>query len=118
MALVSSGAAGAAPAKGKGKKPADAVEQESAEQRHDKQVRERWEDPEDEAAHQGEQTIDREARKEGESASSERSKEMQARKQERKEIKEEYKTAQGSDEASQVKGKKPWWKFWESEDSD
>ena len=42
-----------------------------------------------------------------------RSQEMQERSQERKQIQEEYHS-----EGEKAKGKKPWWKFWGSDESD
>lgn len=44
----------------------------------------------------------------------ETAKEMQARRDERKQIQKEYREA---DEESRPTGKKPWWKFWASDDA-
>jgi hypothetical protein len=52
----------------------------------------------------------------GREAGNEKSREMRTRSEERKAIKEEYK-ADVEAGGERIKGKKPWWKFWGSEDA-
>jgi hypothetical protein len=67
---------------------------------------------EDEAG-EGKRVTDQEERAEREGA--EISSEMRERREERKEIKEEYREARKAGEIDKAK-KKPWWKFWGSDD--
>lgn len=54
--------------------------------------------------------------RDGREAGNEKSREMRALSEERKAIKEEYK-ADVEAGGERIKGKKPWWKFWGSEDA-
>lgn len=114
--LVAAGFANSAPGGGGGGGGGGASQKQAREQqRMEKQVREHQDDARGKATRTEEQTRTRDMR-EGETAGNEQSAEMRSRQQERKEIQDQYRTEQRAGEGEKVKGKKPWWKFWGSED--
>jgi hypothetical protein len=92
----------------------DSMKQQSME-RSEKEVRSRQEEAQGQAVRTEEETRSR-AMTEGAAAAGSKGDEMQARQQERKEIQDQYRTAVKEGEAEKTKGKKPWWKFWGSDE--
>ena len=118
-----SGGVLAAPGEGKGKDPAGSANAQMQQKkaraeeqvRSEAQVRSEQEKRSEEKMRAEEKTRSME-RVHADDQGSSQSAEMRNRNEERKEIKEEYRTAVKSAEQERQTGKKPWWKFWGSEE--
>lgn len=99
--------------KGQGQPAVAAKMQKDNHAQHEKVARERKADAQGELERREEK--ERLRKDAGQASGKAESVEKKARNEERKQVKEEYKTATRSGDADKVKGKKPWWKFWGSD---